>query len=374
MTRRAFLAAAAAAPAAHTALVSQKGQVLPAAWKRFPDPATEFEVLRLTSPETASYLPPSVCRPLSRRRTFLLYASEVSGSPQAFRLDLRTGASRQLTDLPQLDPTTLTMMPDERSFCCFSGRSLSQVYFSNLRERQVYLVPEPFVRSSHLSVSIDGVYATFVESNKGTSYVRLVGIGRGSVTTVAEVPGKAFDPQPRPRRDSLIYRRNDDQLWLAHYDGSQNRQLPAAPGRIAQAMWSPDGKSVYYLHLPNDPKILNSLRELVPDTNTEGMIAPTSQFAAFASNGDGSVFVGASASKASPHMLLLLRVTRREFTLCEHNASDAASTAPLFSPGSQSILFQSDKHGKPAIYSMRVEKLVEKTEQDAEAEEPKLKK
>jgi oligogalacturonide lyase len=131
-------------------------------------------------------------------------------------------------------------------------------------------------------------------------------------------------------------------------------------------MWSPDGRSVYYLLLPNEPRVLNNLRELVPDTNTDRMIAPTSQFAAFASNGDGSVFVGASGSKASPHVLLLLRVTRREFTLCEHRASDPSATAPLFSPGSQSILFQSDKHGRPAIYSMRVEKLVEKTEQDAE--------
>jgi oligogalacturonide lyase len=363
------LRAALSARAAHTALASQKGQVLPAVWRRFADPATEFEVLRLTSPETASYLPPSNCRPLSRRRTFLLYTSEIAGSLQAFRLDLKTGASRQLTDLPDLDPSTLTMMPDERSFCCFSGNALYQVNFASLRERQIYRVSEPFERSPHFSVSIDGLHGTFVESHKGISYVRLVDIRRGSLATVAEVSGAAFDPQPRPRRASVLYRKNDDQLWLAHYDASENRQLPTAPGRIAQAMWAPDGRSVYYLHLPNEPKVLNSLRELVPDANTDRLIARTSQFAAFASNGDGSVFVGASASKASPHVLLLLRVTRREFTLCEHQASDPSATTPLFSPGSQSIFFQSDKHGKPAIYSMHVEKLVEKTEQDM-TEEP----
>jgi Tol biopolymer transport system component len=355
-------------PTARSELKSQKGQVLPAAWARFSDPATEFEVLRLTSPEVASYLPPSVCHPLSRRRTFLLYASEAAGSPQAFRLDLKTGSSRQLTDLPELDPSTLTMMPDERSFCCFAGRSLYQVNFANLRERQIYRTPEPFERSSRISISVDGVHVTFAESNQGISYVRLVGMARGTVGTVAEVSGSALDPQPRPRRASVLYRRNDDQLWLAHYDASENRQLPTAPGRIAQAMWSPDGRSIYYLHLPNEPRALNALRELVPDTNTDRLIAPTSQFAAFASNGDGSVFVGASGSKGSPHVLLLLRVTRREFTLCEHRASDPSATAPLFSPGSQSILFQSDKHGKPAIYSMHVERLVEKTEQDVEEE------
>jgi oligogalacturonide lyase len=61
-------------------------------------------------------------------------------------------------------------------------------------------------------------------------------------------------------------------------------------------------------------------------------------------------------------VLLLLRATSRELTLCEHRASDPASVAPVFSPDSQRIYFQSDRHGKPAIYRMRVDTLVEKTE------------
>ena len=36
--------------------------------------------------------------------------------------------------------------------------------------------------------------------------------------------------------------------------------------------------------------------------------------------------------------------------------------APIFSPDSQRVYFQSDRHGKPAIYDMHIEKLVEKTE------------
>jgi oligogalacturonide lyase len=48
--------------------------------------------------------------------------------------------------------------------------------------------------------------------------------------------------------------------------------------------------------------------------------------------------------------------------MCEHKASNAEAVAPLFSPDSQRICFQSDRHGKAAIYSMHVEKLVEKTE------------
>ena len=61
------------------------------------------------------------------------------------------------------------------------------------------------------------------------------------------------------------------------------------------------------------------------------MAARTSQFAHFGFNRDTSVFVGASRSKASPYLLLLLRMTRREFTICEHRASDPSVVTPASS-------------------------------------------
>jgi oligogalacturonide lyase len=59
-------------------------------------------------------------------------------------------------------------------------------------------------------------------------------------------------------------------------------------------------------------------------------------------------------------VLLLLRVTQRERTLCEHKASHPEMVSPRFAPDAQRIYFQSDRHGKPALYSMHVEHLVEK--------------
>ena len=72
--------------------------------------------------------------------------------------------------------------------------------------------------------------------------------------------------------------------------------------------------------------------------------------------------MGASANKSSPTILILLRITHRELTLCEHKTSQPELTSPMFSPDSQRIYFQSDRDGKPAIYCMHVDKLVEKTE------------
>jgi oligogalacturonide lyase len=116
-----------------------------------------------------------------------------------------------------------------------------------------------------------------------------------------------------------------------------------------------------YLHIPDDPKQLITLREIDPDDAGDRLISRTSQFGAFAPNGDASVFAGASRSKASSYILILLRVTRRELTLCEHRASDPAIVSVVFAPDSQSIVFVSDRHGKPALYRVPVEKFVEET-------------
>src|SRR5712692_81067 len=185
----------------------------------------------------------------------------------------------------------------------------------------------------------------------------------GAATTLAEADEEMRDPVPRPKRASLLYRRAGG-AWLANFDGQQNYRLRVAEGETASAIWSPDGRAVLYLNIPADKHRLNNIREFTPDTNEDKSVADTSQFAAFERNSDASMFVGASGSKASPYVLLLARAVKREFTLCEHRASDPRMVAPVFSPNSQRVFFTSDQDGKPAIYSMVVDKLVENTTEE----------
>src|ERR1700730_13151380 len=124
MKRRAFISLlAGSAFAAET----DKGKVIPAEARRYADPATELDVVRLTDAKHVSVLPASGQRIFGRRSTFLLYASDRGGSPQAFRMDLKSGESRQLTEAATLDTASLTLLPDERGFCYFDGPSLKQV-------------------------------------------------------------------------------------------------------------------------------------------------------------------------------------------------------------------------------------------------------
>ncbi len=357
-TRRAVLSGftSLALPAAEN-----KNRLFPSERARFSDSTTEFEVTRLTSPSCSSFLPVYYGRAVSRHGDFLLYSCDRTGSLEAYRLDWRTGESRLLTHARQLEASSLWLMPDDRSFCYFDGQTLRQTILLSLRTRDIYRAPEGWQPGAGFAVAGDAVHAVCIEKKDATTRLRLIGMSKGDASTVVETTDELSSPQPRPKRAGILYRR-DGGLWLVHYDGQQNRRLKTAPGRIGPAMWSADGAAVLYLHYPDEPRALNAIREHVPDTNTDRLIAPTSQFVHFGRNGDASVFVGASGSKAAPYILILLRVTRRELTLCEHRASDPASVAPVFSPDSQRIFFQSDRDGKPAIYALNVDRLVEKTD------------
>ncbi len=338
-----------------------KGHTVPSEAQRYADPATELDVVRLTSAEHTSRMTAPWLRSISRRQAFFIYASDRGGSMQAWRMDLKSGESRLLTDAAKLDPASLALSPDERSFYYFDGPSLKHSYFTGLRDAEIYRVPDENDRTGGFSLSEDGLYGAFSQNTGGESRLQLINIVRKTATTVATQRFGISDPLFRPRRAQLLYR-GDNGLWLTDFTGRNNRKLKAAGvGEIGPARWSPTGHSAYYLHFPGEHE-LNTLRELTPDENTDKLISKTSQFQQFGVNGDASVFVGASRNKGSPYMLLLLKITRRELTLCEHHSSDAAAVSPIFSPDSQRIFFQSDRDGKPAIYRIRVEKFVEETD------------
>jgi oligogalacturonide lyase len=362
ISRRSLLVSGLAA--ARLLALGSKGNAFPSEWKRYPDPSTELEVLRLTDPEHSSTLPASYNRAIARNSSFLLYTSDRDGSPQAFRMDLKAGANKQLTEAENLDGASLTLTPDNRSFCYFAGRSLYVTSLATLHERELYQVPDGWERCPGMSVGPDGTHATFAERQGDASRLRMVPFVPGPARTVLEAPFAMADPINRPMRAQIAYRQADEALWLVNADGQQNHKLKLAEGHVGPANWAPDGKTLLYLNFPEDTKQLNALREQTPDTNTDKLVAKTSQFIQFGSNRDTTVFVGASRNVASPHILILLRVTHRELTLCEHKASHPETVNPIFSPDSQRIFFQSDRHGKPAIYCMPVQKFVEKTEAD----------
>lgn len=310
---------------------------------------------------TASHL-----RQFTRHSDSLLYwsergSSESNGARQAFLLDLKMGGSRQLTDAAALDPATLSLSPDERSFFFFDGPSLNETPFMTGRTREVHRVPDTAVRTG-FSTTGDGA-AIFVERQNGRS--RIISVLRQQSRRVTEIDGEIDALMARPRHPQIAWRAGG-QIWLINSDGSAKRQLRIAPGQTGAAVWAPSGRTLLYLQIPENPKQLITLREHTPEDGTDKLLATTSQFISVAPNADASVFAGASRSRGSAYVLILLRAARRELTLCEHRASDPAIVNPVFSPDSQNVLFVSDRHGKQAIYMVPVARFVEQTSTDSQ--------
>lgn len=331
-------------------------------WRRYADPATEADVLRMTDPEHSSLLPASPGRAVSKRSRELLYASDQGGRFAPWILDLSNGAARALASLERMDPAALTFSFDDKEAFAGDGAKVVAIQLATGRLRDVYETPAPWARTGPIGLSDDGTALNVVERQAGRSRVVRVRLPKGAAWTVCEQPGEIGEAVPNPRRAMVLWLALPGELWVAGYDGTGARKLETPAGRVLDAQWAPDGQSIQYLHEPAETTQLNAIREQGLDDRKDALLAKTSQFMSFSRNANGSVFVGASRSKASPNVLVLLRATRREFTLCEHKATDAALVRPVFAPNSQRILFQSDRHGKPAIYMMNVERLLEKTD------------
>lgn len=327
-------------------LAAGRGQVSPAERIRYADPATEGEVFRFTKPGAASVLPGAAHHCVSSRNNFLVFCSDRSGSFQLHRLELKNGESRQLTE----DSGVLTLSPampaDERRIVYAAGATVKSIATGGGADREVFQAEAPI---EAFNITDDGVWALYAAGGK-LALVSLL-----AVKSAAKVLGEGEKIDfllPRPRRASVLFRQGAE--WrLAHFDGTVNRVLVPMAGS-GGAEWSPDGKSIFFLKG-------STLTELDPDTGVEKMFAKTSGFTQFTRNADATVFAGLSGSKAQPHVLLLLRVTRRERTISEHKSSTVV--APFFAPNSLRLFYQSDRDGKAALYMVNTDKLVEKTEE-----------
>ena len=358
-SRRSFLAGVSGAIlCAQTPL--GKGRNFASDAQRYADPATEFIVTRLTSPQYESRLTAYYNRAMMGRNT-LLFSNDRTGRFEVHRADFKNGQTRQLSSAERLDPASIALLANDHALCYFDGPSLRELNLSTLRDRELYRVADGVERPAGFSVAADGSHGFFVEKSADGYRLRSVDLARGTVATLVE---------GREELTSVVARQGHPQVtfscagatWLTGADGKSAIRLTLAPGEALAPRWPAEGESLLYINLAQAQGQLNSIREFSPAGGTDKLVAKTSQFVAFGANADASVFVGASGSKASPHVLILLRQTRRELTLCEHRARDARAVAPVFAPSSQRIVFASDRHGKQAIYTMSVERFVEETE------------
>lgn len=348
-TRRTFLSAASTS----SLLFASRGQETAGEAKKFIDPATEFEVLRISAPGRAAWLPYPENRAFTRKGDALIFASDREGAPQLFRHHFKQNKLKALTGASKLNTDSFTLTAGDKTLLYFDGSRLMAGSLNGGKEREVFATPGELGLKLRVAPSDDG--AVIVVANQR----RVVWASGKRASDVAEASSDISCLSVRPRRMEVSFVAGG-RMRCVGLDGKKEIPLKTADGEIIDAQWSADGAALLYLIRSGG---LPELRELNLEDGTDSRIARTSQFAQFQRNGDASVFLGTSASKASPYLVLLLRSPARELPICEHRSPDARA---VFSPNSARLAFQSDRDGKMAVFAMSVEKLVEETDGESQ--------
>lgn len=321
--------------------------------RRFLDPATEGLIDRLTDPGHNSYLLPIQARSISRRSDQVLIASDRDESLRTYFLDLKNGQQR-LAGEPVIDaPWAATLMPDERAILGFSGGRLL-AWGSGANRLKAAPLNEWLLTEGPVA-SFDGQLAAAIVKTDAQFAIAIWNLVAGTVTLAHKDPQPLAELSFAPRTRALLFRRGSRELMTLGATGKPSL-LFTADGTGGNLLWAPDGDSVFFLdHLPNG----HTIKEVELASRKVSWTGATSQFSEFAFNRDNSVFIGASGSKASPLLLLMLKMNRRELPLAEHRTLHGAR--PMFTPNSKRVLFQTDRSGKSVIFDVPVERLVEET-------------
>ena len=110
--------------AAGLAAEGHKGEPFPSDAERYPDPLTELDVYRLTKPDYSTTMTAYYNRGIAHTVVGWCAAATARALGRRFRLDLKTGDMKQMTEAEGLDGTSLTLLPDNRPFCYLSGRRI----------------------------------------------------------------------------------------------------------------------------------------------------------------------------------------------------------------------------------------------------------
>ena len=394
-TRRVFFAAATSLPAAVRR--TRRGLKIPSEKVELQDPLTGRRIVRFTNPSILHHLPHYHHRSIARNHSFLLTASERSGSRQIYRLNLPDGDMAQLTEGAGVHSYSALLDRRARNFFYLQRDSLLAASVRGGRARVIYRSPAGWRPTGHLSLSGDERFAALVEMQAGHQVddfesqferrprcrIQMVEMANKKAHTVTAEDHWLSHPRFRPRSKDLLYAREgpwglvDGRLRYVSFDGRYKRNLRPRQGdeQIGHAYWSPGGREVCYAFFPDATGRRAEVRCVDPKTGRERTLSRCSKFGWLSPNVDGSAIVGASRSLAGPNIYLLFPKLGREITLGEHAASCkpypiagskrhdpfAACPEPVFSPDSKWIYYVTDREGKPALYAMDVSDFVEAT-------------
>jgi TolB protein len=228
-----------------------------------------------------------------------------------------------------------------------------EVRLFNIRARQ-----SAYGREYNGSAANPRIYAHTIADEIHRQQRALRGVARTKLTFDTDRDGD--------RIAGTVENRGVKEIYIADYDGANQRRITTSRSLNINPTWSPDGRSIAYTSYRRGPPNIfisniyqGTLEELTKDANENWLPAwsPDGTRIAFASTRDGNSEIYVVNRDGSG----LRRLTN-------HSGSD---TTPTWSPSGTQIAFTSDRTGMPQIYVVGVDGLgVRKITSEAYADRP----
>lgn len=368
------------------------------------DPYTGRAVTRLTVPEHTSHHMYFYNRMMTADGSRLLYCAERNGERQLYLMDLASGDAVQLTEGGCLDDYGGMIGADDATVYYQQDATVWRLDLASMQRTALYAAPAGW-DCGNWGMSEDNRYLVMTETRtdtrpdltgkKGWEFFPLTcaakplcrivytDIAAGRTHTVVQDRCWFGHAQLRPHDPKTIlfchegpYDMIDARLWLVQSDGSRYRCARRQPDDviITHEFWQPDGRHFAYVYRKADDGSTESIRRMDPETLTEEAVMPCLPYAHFICDAQQRYMVGDCQGEQTPIHLqtgaektdevkndfiyLVDPAAKTETRLCYHGTSwtpdhgspQDAHPHPCFAPDGKSVIFVSDREGKPCIY------------------------
>jgi TolB protein len=212
------------------------------------------------------------------------------------------------------------------------GKTTVQVRLMNVRSRQTVFAKEYFNATNPRS------YAHTIADEIHQQQRQLRGVARTKIAFVSD-----------RNRDSLsgtVEKRDVKEVYIADYDGANERRITVSRQLNLTPSWSPDARAIAYTsYRPLPDVIVSFIYQGLLQNPTKGV--GTNYVPVYSPDGTRIAFM--SGRDGNPEIYVVNADGSNTRRLTNHPAGDGT---PTWSPNSQQLAFVSDRTGTPQIYLM----------------------
>jgi len=213
-----------------------------------------------------------------------------------------------------------------------AGKVVVQVRLFNVRSRRVVFAKEYF------NASNPRAYAHTIADEIHQQQRALRGVARTKLAFVSD--------RNRERLGGTVENRDVKEIYIADYDGANQRRMTVSRQLNLNPSWSPDARALAYTTYRPIPDIFVSfIYQGLLQNPTKGV--GTNYLPAFSPDGTRIAFM--SARDGNPEIYVMNVDGSNLRRLTNHPENDAT---PTWSPNSAQIAFTSGRTGQPQIYVM----------------------